>query len=160
MNYRIEEKEEIILIGHVKTCSGSPTNIDNTHMETREHWISTRNYQQRLKTLREGDAIWYDVYSDFINDEFTHMIAVESHCMSVDEDLKIVKIPKHEYAIFETKRCESPDDEWATLMKKIISEWMSNSNYVLADHPQINKQYFAANYDKRYIEVWIPIEKK
>ena len=160
MNYRIEEKEEITLIGHVKTCSGSPTNIDNTHMETREHWISTRNYQQRLKALREGDAIWYDVYSDFIYDEFTHMIAVESHCMSVDADLKIVKIPKHKYAIFETKRCESPDDEWATLMKKIISEWMSNSNYVLADHPQINKQYFAANYDKRYIEVWIPIEKK
>jgi len=106
------------------------------------------------------NIIWYDIYSDFINDEFTHMIAVESDCMLVDEDLEIIRIPKHEYAIFETKRCESPDDEWGTLMKKIISEWMSYSNYMLADHPQINKQYFAADYEKRYIEIWIPIEKQ
>ena len=64
------------------------------------------------------------------------MIGIESDCIPDHNDLEIIKIPKHEYAIFETKRCESPDDEWAPLMKKIISEWMYNTNYVLSIIPK------------------------
>ncbi len=160
MNYRIEKKEGIFLIGHCKKCLGSPTNVDDTYSETKKHWLSTRNQQSKLKRIREGNPVWYDIYADFENDGFNHMIAVETNRHISDTDLQIVKIPAHSYAVFETDRCESPDDEWPLLMKRIISEWMPTTDYELSQHPIINKLYFEKDHSERYMEIWIPIEKK
>ena len=103
--------------------------------------------------------MWYDIYSDFTNDEFTHVIAVDTNTQTPDSDLEIVNVPKHLYAIFETKRCESPDDEWLPLMKRIVSEWLPATDYMISNHPQINKLYFDKDHSKRYMEIWVPIEK-
>ena len=160
MNYKIVEKEDLFLIGLSKNCVGSPTNVDDTYAETKEHWLSTRNQRKKLKSFRGINPVWYDIYSDFENDNFTHTIAVESACKIGDSELQIIKIPAHQYAVFETNRCESPDDEWPLLMKKIVSEWMPTTDYELSQHPLINKLYFENDHSKRYMEIWIPIEKK
>ena len=59
MNYRIAEKEELTIVGHKKKCLGSPTNTEITYKETKDHWLSTRSYQQHMKKLRTGAPIWY-----------------------------------------------------------------------------------------------------
>jgi len=161
MNYRIEEKPSIILAGHRTKCSGSPTNTDNTHLKTQEHWLSSRVLQKEMKAIRKDNIpIWYDLYSDFTDNDFSHYIAVETDAEIIENSLKILKIPAHTYAIFETEHCDSPDEHWAALMKKIVSEWLPNTEYIISNHPQINKQYFASDPSKRYMEIWIPIEKK
>lgn len=159
MNYRIENKQDLTLVGHKVVCEGSPTSVNNTYTETKNHWLSSRNMQHRLKKIRNNNCIWYDVYSNFTNETFNHIIAVNTDYQMIDTDLDMLTIPSHLYAIFETDRCESPDDKWLPLMKRIVSEWMPTTGYVISNHPQINKLYFDADYTKRYMEIWIPIEK-
>lgn len=159
MNYRIEEKPAISLIGHKLTCTGSPTNPDNAYSETRRHWLTSREEQKTMKALRGEQPIWYDVYTDFEGDSFSHMIAVETVETTWDATFEPVNVPAHTYAVFETERCESPDDQWLPLMTEIISQWLPTTDYALADHPICNKLYFDADHTKRYMEIWIPIEK-
>ena len=160
MNYRIEEKESLVLLGHSIKCSCSPTDVVNTYEKTKNHWLTNKDVIRKLKTFRDNKHIWYDVYTDFINDEFTHIIAVDYSSSHIEQDLKCISISAHEYAIFETNCCESPDDEWLSLMKRIISEWLPTTEYKIAEHPQINKLFFDNDLSKRYMEIWIPIEKK
>ena len=159
MNYRIENKQALTLVGHKVVCEGSPTSVNNTYTETKNHWLSSRDIQHRLKKIRNNNCIWYDVYSNFTNETFNHIIAVNTDYQMIDTDLDMLTIPSHLYAIFETERCESPDDNWLPLMKRIVSEWIPTTEYVISNHPQINKLYFDADYTKRYMEIWIPIEK-
>lgn len=161
MNYRIEEKPSLVFVGHKVRCTGSPTNADNAHIKTTEHWISSRDIQRKMKTIRKGNLpIWYDLYSDFTDNDFSHTIAVETDDQATEKGLEVVWVPSHKYAIFETEQGVSPDEKWASVMKRIASEWLPNTDYVMSNHPQINKQYFETDPTKRYMEIWIPIEKK
>ncbi len=160
MNYRIEDKESLVLLGHSIECSGSPTNADNTYEETKRHWQISKDFIRKLKTFRNDEPIWYDVYTDFVNDEFTHIIAVNCPASHTEQDLIRIVIPAHKYAIFATSCCESPDDEWVSLMKKIVSEWLPTTEYKISEHPQINKLFFNDDFSKRYMEIWLPIEVK
>ena len=161
MNYRIEEKPSLIFVGHKVSCTGSPTNADDAYIKTTEHWVSSRDVQRKMKTIRKNNfPIWYDIYSDFTDNGFNHTIAVETDDQTIERSLGEIKVPSHKYAIFETERCVSPDEKWVSVMKRIFSEWLPNSEYVMSDHPQINKQYFEKDSTKRYMEIWIPIEKK
>jgi len=87
------------------------------------------------------------------------LIAVEMETASFGDDFELIRIPEHLYAVFETERCESPDDEWLPLMKRIIAQWLPSSGYVLSNHPQINKLYFDEDISRRYMELWLPVEK-
>jgi len=160
MNYRIEDKESLVLLGHSIKCSGSPTNVDNTYEETKKHWQTNKEVIRKLKTLRADKTVWYDVYKDFVNDEFTHIIAVDSSVSHAEQDLESFSVLAHKYAVFETSCCESPDDEWVSLMKKIVSEWLPTTEYKISEHPQINKLFFNDDFSKRYMEIWLPIEVK
>ena len=160
MNYRIEDKESLVFLGHSIKCSGSPTNADNTYEETKRHWQTSKDIIRKLKTFRNDEPIWYDIYTEFANDEFTHIIAVDCSASHTEQDLVNIAIPAHKYAIFETSCCESPDDEWASLMKKIVSEWLPTTDYKISEHPQINKLFFNNDFSKRYMEIWLPIEEK
>jgi len=159
MNYRIETKPALMLYGHQVICGGSPTNPDNVYNATKKHWMSCRAEQTHLKEIRGNTPVWYDVYSNISSDAFTHMIAVDAHAQDPFADMCMVTIPSHLYAIFETNRCESPDDEWLPLMRRIVGEWLPTTEYVLSNHPQINKLYFEEDCSKRYMEIWIPVEK-
>lgn len=159
MNYRIEKKPALALVGHKQICTGSPTNPDNAYSETRRHWLTSREAQRTMKTLRGERPIWYDVYTDFEGDTFSHIIAIETDQSKRDAAFDAIVVPAHTYAVFETERCESPDDQWLSLMTEIISQWLPTTEYILADHPICNKLHFDPDHTKRYMEIWIPIEK-
>lgn len=160
MNYRIEKKNTITLIGHRIGCNGKLENVDNAFTQTKQHWLNSRDLQCYMKTIRNNNSIWYDIYTDFKDDEFSHIIAVDSDIDISDNKLEEIVILEHLYVIFETEHCESPDDLLPSFMKRIVSEWLPSTDYVISNHPQINKVYFEKDYSKRYIEVWIPIEKR
>lgn len=158
MNYRIEEKPELMLIGHRWQCTGSFAHVENTYDKTRLNWLQNKEVRKKLKSRRVGGAVWYDVYTDFDDDSFSHIIAANIDERDMDDELEKICIPAHQYAVFETKHCVSPDDEWLPLMKRIVSEWMPMTNYIMSEHPIINKLYFEKEQSKRYMEIWIPVE--
>lgn len=159
MNYRMEEKEAFTLIGHRLLCTGSPTNAENAHTQTQKHWECAIQQRKCMKSLRYEDSVWYDVYTDFSEEGFSHLIAVKGES-NAESELETITISAHLYAVFETERGHSPDDEWAGLMRRIISEWLPTSRYTIAEHPQVNKLYFDKDPSKRYMEVWLPVEEK
>ena len=159
MNYRIEKKPAMTLTGHKQHCSGSPTNPDVKRRETFVHWTTSRCEQRTMKTLREEPNVWYDVYTGFTDEGFDHYIAVRG-TGEKRFGLETVEITESLYAVFETGRQESPDDQWLSLMKRIVSEWLPSSGYALADRPQINLVVMDPDPTKRYMEIWIPIEKE
>lgn len=159
MNYRIETKPAMNLIGHKQYCIGAPTNPDVKREETFAHWTTSRTQQRTMKKLRSEEHIWYDVYADFTDEGFNHYIAVYGGENEGGFGLEQISVPESLYAVFETERQDSPDDEWLSLMKQIVSQWLPASGYVLTDKPQINRVVMDADPAKRYIEIWIPIER-
>ena len=159
MTYRIENKPAMTLVGHKQTCTGSSTNPDNAYSETQQHWLTSRKEQKMMKAIRGEQPIWYDVYTDFEGGTFSHIIAVETDQAEWDESFDVVVVPAHTYAVFETDRCESPDEQWLPMMTEIIFQWFPTTEYTLADHPICNRVYYDPDPAKRYMEICLPIEK-
>lgn len=161
MNYRMENKKAFSLVGHRTICCGSMGNAENIRAQTTRHWESTRHLQQELKQMRQGGIpVWYDLYTDFQEDTFSHIIAVEAENAPFPQPLERIAVPAHLYAVFETERCASPDEIWVDTFKRIISQWLPASDYVLSDHPQVIKQIYTAGRSDNYMEIWLPIEPK
>ena len=72
-----------------------------------------------------------------------------------------VMIPPHTYVVCETERTKYPVTIQMDLRKKIVEEWLPSSGYMLADAPEISVTHWFQKPDseKRYIELWLPIEK-
>ena len=158
MNYRIETKPAMTFIGHKQRCSGAPTNPEVKKRETFVHWTTSRSYQRTMKSLLREPNVWYDVYTDFTDEGFDHYIAVISD-QNMAFGLEQISVQESLYAVFETEHQESPDEQWLPLMKRIVSEWLPSSGYILAEKPQINRVVMAEKTTERYMEIWIPIEK-
>jgi len=105
--------------------------------------------------------IWYDINTNFSDDGYDHYIAVQSNKDAIEGFDKIT-VPELTYAIFETKRMDYPTLAHLDLRKKIVSEWLLSSEYLLAEGPEIVVTHWfkKPDRDKRFIELWIPIEKK
>ena len=163
MNYRIEEKDEMTFIGHKIHCAGSITNFEMRYENDCKHWVDTRPEQEILCDIRiEGENIWYDVYPTFTDEGYDHYISVQTKCDNIPEGLEKLVIPECTYAIFETTRTMYPTRQYVELLRQIVSQWLPSSEYILADKPHLNVIHWFKNpnKEKRYFEVWMPVEKK
>lgn len=157
MNYRIEEKEAKNFIGLKKQFNGD---LSERFKQEHDLWISTREEQEILIGINDEIETWYDININFTDDGYDHYIAVRTEC-EVPKGLKKITIPRGTYAIFETERRKYPTNTHMDLRKRIISEWLPSSEYLLAEGPEITVThwYKNPNAEKRYIELWIPIKK-
>ena len=77
-----------------------------------------------------------------------------------------IMIPQHLYLICETERAKYPTMLFEDVRRKAVTEWLPSSEYQLADAPELSVThwFFQRGNDSvsksRYIELWIPIEKK
>ena len=84
---------------------------------------------------------------------------------SIKEFEKIV-VPKQLYVICETERMRYPTNAITELRRKMVSEWLPSSGCQLADAPEIAvTHWYYKNGDEstnqsRFIELWLPVEKK
>ena len=78
---------------------------------------------------------------------------------------KIV-IPAGLYLVCETERTKYPTILYEDLRKKAVSEWLPSSDYELADAPELSISHWYYRYGdeaynhSRYMELWLPIQKK
>ena len=170
MNYRIEEKDEMILTGYKRRFAGIP---GERLKQEEEMYVTTRPLQYILQGLSGNFAETIDVITNIDDGGYDFYIANQlseynrNHLDIVlgkdfSDYYENITIPQCTYAIFETEKCQFPTTLSPDLRRKIASEWLPGSGYQLADAPElvITHWYRDEKRKQRYRELWIPIEKK
>lgn len=174
MNYRIEEKPEMILTGFKKRFVGNP---DEMKMQDHEFACSTRLNQYILEGLAHDCDTSYTVLTNFSPEgydfyycskltEASRRDMVEEIGEEMASRFEHITIPAGQYLVCETERCKYPVDEIDELRRKAVTEWLPSSGYQLTDAPEVNviHWYWQEGNEtlnsSRYCELWLPIVKK
>jgi AraC family transcriptional regulator len=158
MDYKIVKKNALTFIGYKKKFKGKP---EERFEQEKDFWVNTRKEQDVLIALRNEPFIWYDINTNFGDDGYDHYISIISDT-DVPEGFEKIIVPELTYAIFETERMAYPTSSHLDLRKKIVSEWLPSSQYILAEGPEITVTHWfkGTNKKNRYAELWIPVENK
>ena len=175
MNYRIEEKPEMILTGHKERFHGEPWGEERGRQE--ENWyVTTRGIQWFLRGVAENndnyqlvtniDEEGYDFYYCHQLDEWNRAHLFDHAVTGVDfvEGLALenVVIPRSTYLILEARSEKNVIDDYWDLLKQraqIITEWMPEMGFQLKEAPEIVMMHWMPK-TERYIQIWMPIEKR
>ena len=170
MNYRIEEKDEMILTGYKRRFAGIP---GERLKQEEEMYVTTRPLQYILQGLSGNFAKTIDVITNIDDGGYDFYIANQlseynrNHLDIVlgkdfSDYYENITIPQCTYAIFETEKCQFPTTLSPDLRQKIASEWLPGSGYQLADAPElvVTHWFGGEKRNQRYRELWIPIKKK
>lgn len=174
MNYRIEEKSEIVLTGYKRHFDGDP----GVRMKQEaEFYVSTRANQYMLKGLSKDCDTQYGVITEFDNSGYNYYIAAKlgkwvtenlEKELGAEEAKRFEKIviPAGQYLVCETERTKYPTLLVEPLRHKAVTEWLPSLGYELADAPEVTVShwYFKEGEEvvnsTRYIELWLPIVQK
>lgn len=168
MDYRIEEKPEMVLTGYKRFFTGSPAERE---AQEEAFYVTTRLNQYALKGLAGDPVTSYGVMTNFREEGYDFYIAAklqEWEREHLEEELgnaedaarfENIAIPAHTYVVCETERCKYPTRIFPQLRRRIVEEWLPSSGYVLAEAPEISVTHWFWNPDseKRYIELWLPV---
>lgn len=157
MNYRIEEKEEMRIVGVKKWFS----TVNNQQMqEIPKMWDEFPD--EMSKQLKEISSLkgFMGLCADMYNDGFDYWIGSisEEPC---PEGMEEKKIPASTWAVFEIIGPLRPlpnlmQDIWG----RIYSEWLPNSGYQRAEIPEIEFYSDGDCMSETYrSEIWIPVVK-
>lgn len=179
MNYRIEEKPEMILTGYKAHFSGVPfgderkRQEENLFVTTRaKQWLlrgakgSTSDTKTDMCVITNIDDNGYDFYYALPLDKYErdnmYNVSVTGFEYMKEFGFENIVIPKQTYAIFTTEEQPFPTKEYMDIRQKIISEWLPSTDWFIANAPEISVYYWypGEKKGKRYIEIWMPIEKR
>ncbi len=176
MNYRIETKPALTLLGYKKRFSGTPYDESRQQQES-DFFTTTRAHQWMLKGMSNDKMSDYCVLSNFDDDGYDFYISVTTDAYERDNlyNSKVtgidfmekfgyeeIIIPERNYIVFETEKTKMPIPEYFDIRKQIAAEWLSNDEYQIANAPELAVYHWGivGGYNGRTIEIWIPIEKK
>ena len=176
MNYRIETKPQLTLVGYKRHFEGTPYDALRYEQEG-DFFVTTRAHQWMLKGMSNdklsdycvltniGDD-GYDFYIAAATDQFERDNLYNSNVTGIDFmdnfGFEEITIPERTYAVFETEKQRKPIPEYFEIRKQIAAEWVSNAEYQMITAPEIAVYHWGivGGYAERTIEIWIPIEKK
>ena len=130
MNYRIEEKPEIILTGFKKRFIGNPAEMKH---QDHDFAVNTRLKQYILEGLAHDCDNSYTVLTNFGPDGYDYYLAAKL-CEASRKDMveevgaevaawyEHITVPAGLYLVCETQRCKYPVDETDALRKQAVSE--------------------------------------
>ena len=176
MNYRIETKPALTLLGYKKRFNGTPYDESRQQQES-DFFTTTRALQWMLKGMSNDKMSDYCVLSNFDDDGYDFYISVttddyerdnlhNSEITGIDFMGKFgfeeIIIPERTYLVFETEKTKMPIPEYFDIRKQIAAEWLSNDEYQISNAPELAIYHWGivGGYNGRTIEIWIPIEKK
>ena len=173
MNYKIEEKNAMVLTGYKRRFTGSPNDKQD---QDHNFACETRLEQAILEGLcREHETI-YQILTNFDADGYDFYFAYQFPRWAIEDldDLPAditsrfehVDVPAGLYLVCETDRCKFPTARVDELRRKAISEWLPTSGYELRDAPEMGVIHWCWEEgneklnNSRYCELWLPIQKK
>ncbi len=175
MNYRIETKPKMTLLGFKRHFEGTP--FDDTRYEQEKNlFISTRAYQWMLKGITNDKRSDYCVINNIDDNGYDFYIAVTADDYELDNlyngnvtgidfmdkfQFEKITIPERTYAIFETDKQKMPIYEYFDIRKQIAAGCLSNEEYQMTNAPELSVYHWGivGGDDARTIEIWLPIEK-
>lgn len=177
MTYKIEEKNEIILVGYKKRFTGVPYGEERVKQE-KDFLTSTRakqwlligascNYSTDYMVVTNIDDNGYNFYVAYELDEWTRKELFNPNITGVDFMEKMgfetIVIPKQTYVVFETEKKKRPIIDYTEIRKKIVTEWLPSTDFIFTNAPEVVAMHWRPNGEwakERYIEICLPIEKK
>ena len=174
MNYRIEEKPEMILTGYKTHFTGTPYGKEREEQEER-FFITTRGKQWFLRGAADGGDV-YCVITNITDEGYdfccSHQLREWERNNLYNKDvtgvdfveslgLENIALPKMTYAIFETPVEERPIDDYFELLRskvQILTEWMPEMGFQLAQAPELAVYHWTPK-TERNVQIWLPIEK-
>ena len=172
MNYRMETKPELHLIGYRRHFVGAP--YDGLRYEQeKEFFVTTRAYQWMLKGLSNDKLSDYCVLSNMNDDgyDFTFAVTADEYERKHLLDPAVTGIgfmerfqfeeltlPARVYAVFETEKQKMPIPDYFELRKQIAAAWLG-SDLRIADAPELAVYHWGivGSWTERTIEIRIPI---
>lgn len=175
MDYRVEQKKELVLYGCKRHFTGDPRNSD---LQDHNFYCETRLKQAVLQYMAHDVDTTYNVFSDFSGDGYNCHIAsyfsesegltdvAEQMGTEVADWFEKIVIPAGTYLICETEKCEYPTNQADELYRQAVTQWPPSCGYELAERPEVEiihwpyKEGNEALNHSRYLELWLPIVKK
>lgn len=174
MDYRIEQKPELVLTGFKRRFTGTPAEREDQECD---FYLSTRGNQYMLKGMARDLDTFYNVMTNFGDDGYDFYIAAklrEGMTEKLGEILgaedaarfETVTIPARQYLVCETERAEYPTELFADLRRRVVSEWLPSSGYELAEAPEVSVYHWYAREGddavnrSRFVELWLPVGKR
>lgn len=175
MDYRVEQKKELVLYGYKRHFTGDPRNRD---LQDHNFYCETRLKQAVLQYMAHDVDTTYNVFSDFSGDGYNCHIAsyfsegegltdlAEQMGTEVADWFEKIVIPAGTYLICETEKCEYPTNQADELYRQAVTQWLPSCGYELAEGPEVEiihwpyKEGNEALNHSRYLELWLPIVKK
>ena len=174
MNYRIEQKKPLVLFGYKAHFTGSPK---ERQLQDHNFICGTRLKHAALQYLAHDADTTYNVFTNISDEGYDFSIAA---CLGKDgwEDIvntfgdevadwfEEIVIPGGTYLVCEGERCQYPANYADDLYREAVANLMSNSSYELAPGPEVEivHWFYKEGNEKlnssRYLELWLPIEKK
>ena len=176
MNYKIETKPEMRLLGYKRHFEGAPFG-DARYGQEENFFVTTRAHQWMLKGMSNDKLSEYCVLTNMNNDGYDFYIAMTTDQYEHENlynpnvtginfmecfGFESITIPEGTYAVFETQKQRMPIPEYFEMRKRIVSEWLISSEYEIAEGPEIAVYHWGlkGGYKARSIEIWIPILAK
>ena len=176
MNYRIEEKPEMILTGYKAHFTGVPYGKDREEQEGKL-FMTTRAKQWLLRGAKgascetgtdicivtnvsdDGYDFYYAAELEKYERENMYNTEVTGFEYMHDFGFENIIVPKQTYAIFTTEEQAYPVNDYMDIRKRIVSEWLPANPYEIKDAPEISVYHWfpKRSQEKRYIEIWLPI---
>lgn len=176
MQYQIETKPEMTLLGYKRRFSGTPYDDARDTQEgtffttTRaSRWMLNGLSNDKLSeycVLTNQDESGYDFYIAVSADRFERENLYNSEVTGIDFmdrfGFEEIVIPERTYAVFRTERQKTPIREYFELRKQIAAEWISLRDHQIADAPELAVYHWGitGGYEGRTVEIWIPLEKR
>lgn len=173
MNYAIEEKSAMRLIGYKRRFTGSPNDKQD---QDHNFACETRLEQAILEGLSREHETIYQVLTNFDADEYDFYYAYQFHHWAIKDldDLPAditarfeqIDVPAGCYLVCETERCQFPTALVDQLRHEAVSQWLPTSGYELRSAPEIGVIHWfweegnEKRNNSRYCELWLPIKKK
>ncbi len=174
MDYRIEEKDEMILTGFRSRFSGAPYG-DKRKQQEEQLFISTRGKQWFLRGVSNSSDPHcvitnitdegYDFYychqlpkwerDNLLNHEVTGVDFIEGM------GLETILIPKSTYVVFETKDIKDPICDYMELLGRrieILTQWLPEAGLQLGKGPEMCIYHWIPK-NERNVQIWMPTEK-
>ena len=177
MEYRIERKPSLRLLGIRRHFNGAPFGISRGNQEE-ELFRSTRAAQWLLRGMafdssdtdivavtdvtEYGYSFWYCAKPDEWSLDHLYDQSVTGINFMERFGLKTLDVAEGSYAVFQTSHMKHPVEDYVKLRENIAADWLPGSGYTLRNAPELAIYHWDSTPDddkKHYIEVWIPVEE-
>ncbi len=176
MNYRIETKPQMTLLGFKRHFEGTPFD-EMRYKQEKNLFVSTRAHQWLLKGISNDKLSDYCVITNVDDNGYDFYITVTADDYELDNlynrsvtgidfmnkfQLEKILIPERTYAVFETDKQKMPIPEYFDIRKQIAVNWLFDEEYQMVNAPELSVYHWGivGGFDMRTVEIWIPIEKK